>query len=91
MGHVADKVANDKILPEPEEHDHAADEHCEPHFINFSLLDTLFPNIELQTRLERSALFSKTLDIFPQSCVDRFQIGNFHKVEALECLTQVGR
>jgi hypothetical protein len=47
MSHVTNEVTDDHVLPEAQEQHHQTDQYCESHLINFSLLDALFPNIEL--------------------------------------------
>jgi hypothetical protein len=45
---MANKLADYHIEPESKDHDDSADDNRESHLIDFSLFDTLFPNIELK-------------------------------------------
>ena len=87
---MANELADNHIEPETKDHNDGTDDDCESHFINFSLLNTLFPNIELKRRLQGGSLVSQGLNVEPKPIVDRLKIGNSHQEKALESLTQVG-
>ena len=87
---MRDKITENHIQPESKEHDDRTDYDGEPHLVNLSLLNTLFPYIELQTGLNTTSLLSHGYNIDPESIIDRFKIGNSHQEERLEGLTQIG-
>jgi hypothetical protein len=45
---VSDELADNHVEPESKDHDDCANDHGESHLINFSLLNTLLPDIELE-------------------------------------------
>lgn len=56
MGHMDNEITNDQIQPNAKEYYDCTDNHSEPHFIDFSLFNALFPDIELETRLDGISL-----------------------------------
>lgn len=64
-------------------------ENWKQHFILFSLLDALFPDVELKRCLLSGASISKGHNILEESLVDTLEIIGFHQEEALECLTEI--
>ena len=64
------EVTDDHVEPESKCDDDSTDNNSEPHLIDFSLLDTLLPDIELEGGLERVALLAQCLNIVPKPIVD---------------------
>ena len=64
------------------------DQNCEQHLILLSLLDALFPDVELQTSLFAITRVSKGLNVGNESIIDTFDVWRIHEEETLECLTQ---
>ena len=89
ISNEAHDVTDNNVDVDSKENDHCTHNDCEEHLVLLSLLNTLFPHIELEGSLLTSTTVTKCLDVDEESLIETLQAGDVHAEESLEGGTQV--